>query len=76
MANQSPAPRNLPALLTLSETADALSTSVQTVRRMISRGDLPAYRYGPRLIRIDADDLRALRTPVTATASIRRSSAK
>lgn len=38
---------------------------------MIARGDLRAYRYGPRLIRIDAADLRAMRQPVTSLAELR-----
>ena len=38
---------------------------------MIARGELRAYRYGPRLIRIDPADLAALREPVTSLADLR-----
>nr|PKY80878.1 hypothetical protein CYJ35_03605 [Pseudoglutamicibacter albus] len=38
--------------------------STETIRRLINRGELRAYRYGPRLIRIDANDLLALREEV------------
>ena len=59
------------ALLTLAEAAKYLATSPQTIRRMIARGDLRAYRYGPRIIRIDPADLRAMREPVTSLAELR-----
>lgn len=38
--------------ITLAEAADRLSVSIKTVRRMVSRGDLPAKRIGSRLIRV------------------------
>lgn len=57
--------------LTLTDAADWLNVSLPTIRRMIARGDLRAYRYGPRLIRIDPADLRAMREPVTPLAELR-----
>lgn len=50
------APITLTAYLTVAETAEVLSLSAKTVRRMISRGELRAFRFG-RLIRIAASDL-------------------
>lgn len=38
---------------------------------MIERGELRAYRYGPRIIRVDLADLQRLRRPVTPTAEYR-----
>lgn len=35
-------------LLTLPEVAEAMKVSEKTVRRLIKRGDLPAYRVGER----------------------------
>lgn len=52
------------APLTIAQAAEALATSTSTIRRMISRGELRAYRYGPRLIRIDPADLQAIRQQV------------
>lgn len=46
--------------LTITEAADLMSVSTKTVRRLISRGQLPARRIGSRMIRIDAADLDAL----------------
>jgi excisionase family DNA binding protein len=46
--------------LTIAECADLLAVEHKTVRRLIDRGELPALRVG-RLLRIDPDDLEALR---------------
>lgn len=35
-------------LLTVPEVAEAMKVSEKTVRRLIKRGDLPAYRLGER----------------------------
>ncbi|WP_298713548.1 helix-turn-helix domain-containing protein [Micrococcus sp. 2A] len=66
----------LTAQLTISDAAALLGASPNTVRRMIARGDLRAYRYGPRLIRIDPADLHALRVPVTSLAELRGADAR
>lgn len=52
--------------LTLDQTADELGTSLRTVRRLVSSGQLPAVRVGTsKLIRIDRDDLAKVLKPVT-----------
>ena len=57
--------------LTIEDTADLLQCSTITVRRMISRGGLRAYRFpGSRLIRIDPADLDKIRKPVTRVSEI------
>lgn len=43
--------------LTIAQAADILGQSVKTVRRRISDGTLPAYRVGPRSIRLRIEDL-------------------
>ncbi|MDO5729207.1 MAG: helix-turn-helix domain-containing protein [Actinomycetaceae bacterium] len=52
------------AAYSIQETAQILGVSPDSVRRWIYRGELPAYRYGTRVIRIDAKDLNTFRTPV------------
>lgn len=47
-----------------TEAADYLGITDRTLRRMIAAGRLPAYRLGPRLLRIDVADLDALLRPV------------
>lgn len=44
--------------------AEETDVSTQTIRRMIARGQLPAYRIGPRLMKIDLDELAALLRPI------------
>lgn len=47
------------ALLTKSQAAERLGIHINTIDRMIQRGVLRAYRIGPKLIRIDEDDLES-----------------
>ncbi len=42
------------------EAAEHLGITDRTLRRMVAAGDLPAYRLGPRLLRIDLADVDAL----------------
>lgn len=51
----------------LNQTADILGVSPRTVRRLITAGQLRAYRLGARQIRIVADDVESVlrRIPVT-----------
>lgn len=44
----------------LSEAAERTGISVRTLRRRIAEGRLPAYRSGPRIIRIDSADVDRL----------------
>lgn len=56
------APTGLPALLTISQVADATGLSAKTIRRRISDRSLIAHRIGPRAIRIERDSVLALLT--------------
>jgi excisionase family DNA binding protein len=40
--------------------------SEKSIRNYIASGELPAYRFGPKNIRIDLDDLDALFTRIPA----------
>ena len=44
--------------ITIQEVADQFGVSTRSVRRYIDAGLLTAYRVGPRLIRLDADQAR------------------
>lgn len=44
--------------ISLQEAAATYGVSTRTLRRYISAGRLTAYRIGPRLIRLDPDELR------------------
>ncbi|MGK2876906.1 MAG: helix-turn-helix domain-containing protein [Nocardioides sp.] len=45
--------------LSLAEAAELVGQSVRTLRRRIASGALPAYRFGPRCIRVRLCDLVA-----------------
>ena len=44
----------------LSQAAERIGLSTRTLRRRIAAGDLMAYRNGPRVIRLDPDDVDRL----------------
>ncbi|PKW26615.1 excisionase family DNA binding protein [Phycicoccus duodecadis] len=45
---------------TLSDAATRTGLSIKTLRRRIAVGELAAYRAGPRVIRLDPDDVDRL----------------
>jgi excisionase family DNA binding protein len=51
-------------LASLAEAADYLGTCDWTVRRYIAAGALTGYRTGPRLIRVDLNELDAMLAPI------------
>ena len=57
-----------PTYISVQAAAEMLGCSKQTVRRRIADGDLAASKVGPRLIRVDVADVKALLKPVTTTA--------
>jgi excisionase family DNA binding protein len=50
----------LASMISIDEAAEQLSVSRRTIRRLISKGDLVAYRVGTDLIRIKPEDLAQL----------------
>ena len=52
----------------LTAAAEYLGVSVITLRRRIAEGRLPAYRLGPRAIRVRIADLDALMQPIGGAA--------
>ena len=59
--------------LTLKEAADWYGVSERTLRRRVSEGRLPAYRIGPRSIRVKAADVEALAERIPAGGDSRAS---
>lgn len=47
------------ALITKKEASERLGIGVRTLEGFIGRGQLPVYRIGPRLVRIEEADLEA-----------------
>ncbi len=54
----------LPEWLSLQQAAALYGVSVDTLRRRIAAGRLPACRFGERLIRVRAEDLDRLFRPI------------
>lgn len=48
----------------IAQAADRTGISTRTLRRRIVDGTLPAYRGGPRIIRLDAQEVDRLMVPV------------
>jgi excisionase family DNA binding protein len=61
-----------PEWLSLQKAAPIYDVSVDTLRRRISAGKLPASRFGTRLIRVRIADLERLYRPVPAVADLAR----
>ena len=53
-------------LASIADAADYAGTSARTIRRRIADGTLTGYRFGPRMIRVDMDQLEELLTPIPA----------
>jgi len=50
-------------LLQVQQAALIGNCSANTIRNLIARGDLTAYRFGPRMIRVRRQDLEGLLKP-------------
>jgi excisionase family DNA binding protein len=50
--------------LTIAQAAESLGVHPVSIRRYISQGRLRAYRVGPRNIRVHADDIERIKTPI------------
>lgn len=54
-------------LVSLPQAAEMLGVTTRTLRRYIADGRLSAYRLGPRMLRVDLDELDALLRPLATT---------
>lgn len=61
VATRKPPTRRLASIPTAAEYA---AVCTKTIRRRISDGSLTGYRMGPRVIRVDLDELDALLRPI------------
>jgi len=50
--------------ITIAEAAERRHVHPRTIRRWIAEGRLTAYRVGPHLIRLDSDEVDALRSRI------------
>lgn len=57
-------PRTRRRLASITVAAEHGDVSTRTIRRYISNGLLTGYRVGPRLIKVDLDELEQLARPI------------
>lgn len=60
MSGGSPDGNQHPRLISIADAAELRGVCPKTIRRWVAAGILPAYRTGPRLVRIDPADLARL----------------
>lgn len=53
-----------------AEAALYAGVSIRTLRRWAAEGRFAAYRFGPRAVRYDLDDLDALAEPITTATAV------
>lgn len=51
-------------LASIPQAADEYGVHSRTIRRYISAGRITGYRFGPRMIRVDLDELDAMMAPM------------
>jgi excisionase family DNA binding protein len=51
-------------LVPLEQAGEYAACSVKTIRRRIADGTLTGYRFGPRALRVDLDELDAALRPI------------
>ncbi|WP_404850333.1 helix-turn-helix domain-containing protein [Dietzia kunjamensis] len=56
-------------LASIPNAADEYGVHPCTIRRYISAGRITGYRFGPRMIRVDLDELDAMMRPLAGGAS-------
>ena len=59
-------------LESIANAAEHVDVSTKTIRRYIAAGLITGYRAGPRLIRVDLDELEAMLRPIPAVGGERR----
>ena len=53
-----------PKLVSLAVAADFIAVNPKTIRRRISDGTIKAYRFGPRVLRVDLDEITKKLRPI------------
>jgi excisionase family DNA binding protein len=51
-------------LVSIDQAARLVDVSPRTIRRRIADGSLTGYRFGPRVIRVDLDEVESLLTRI------------
>jgi excisionase family DNA binding protein len=57
----------------IKEAAERFKVSRDTIRRRIASGQLAAYRLGPKIVRVDLDEVEALFRPIPTVETAKES---
>ena len=58
-------------LESIASAAEIYGVSSKTIRRWIAAGRITGYRFGPRMLRVDLDELDSLLRPLAAGGASR-----
>ena len=59
---------NTRRLVSIGQASEYADVSSKTIRRWIAAGRVPGYRMGPRLLKVDLNELDAMLRPISTTA--------
>ena len=59
-----------PRLASIAEAATYIGVSSKTIRRRIADGSITGYRFGPRAIRVDLDEVYRLLRPIPSARRV------
>lgn len=65
-----PTPAPPRRLVTIADAAEYYGCATKTVRRRISDGTISGFRFGPRLIRVDLNELDAMAVAIPTAEAI------
>jgi len=65
----SPAAPAARQLVSVAQAAEHFGCSTKTLRRRISDGTLAAYRFGPKMLRLDMTEVDAVLRPIPTAAT-------
>ena len=63
-------PTHTKRLAPIAAAAEYADCSTKTVRRRIADGSLTGYRFGPKIIRVDLNELDACLRPIPTTGAV------
>jgi len=69
-----PRTATLRRLESIPKAAEYVGVSSKTIRRRIADGSLTGYRFGPRVLRVDLDELEAQLRPIPTAGGDRAAS--
>jgi len=67
---RTPTPAPPRRLVTIADAAEYVGCTTKTIRRRISDGTISGFRFGPRLIRVDLNELDAMAVAIPTAGNL------